>query len=113
MTKEYFFAAEGCYITELSNSPDDPAVSIAQARVEAGVTTAWHCLKNTVERYVISSGEGLVEIGYDAPRKVTQGDVVVIAPMERQRITNTGNSDLIFLAICTPRFLPENYLNAT
>lgn len=109
MSTEYFFAAEGCYISELSNTTDDPAVSIAQARVEPGITTAWHQLKNTIERYVILSGTGLAEIGDAAPRSVNAGDVVHIAAMQRQRITNVGNDDLIFLAICTPRFLPENY----
>jgi mannose-6-phosphate isomerase-like protein (cupin superfamily) len=109
MSTEYFFAAEGCYIRELSNSADDPAVSIAQARVEPGITTSWHQLKNTIERYVILSGTGLAEIGDAAPRTVNAGDVVHIAAMQRQRITNIGDDDLIFLAICTPRFLPENY----
>ena len=26
-----------------------------------------------------------------------------------QRITNTGEDDLIFLAICSPRFVPDAY----
>jgi len=109
MPQEYFFEAEGCYITELSNTPDDPSVSIAQARVSSGVTTAWHRLKNTTERYVIIAGSGLVEIDDDAPRAVQTGDVVLIAPMKKQRITNIGQQDLVFMAICTPRFVPENY----
>ena len=109
MTKEYFFAEEGCHITELSNTPDDPIVSIAQARVEPGITTAWHRLRATTERYVIVSGAGLVEVANQKPRNVGKGDVVLIQPMERQRISNTGSEDLIFMAICTPRFLPENY----
>ena len=37
-SNEYFFV-EGCYINELANSAQDPAVSIARARVERGVTT--------------------------------------------------------------------------
>jgi oxalate decarboxylase/phosphoglucose isomerase-like protein (cupin superfamily) len=37
------------------------------------------------------------------------GDVVLIPPMCRQRITNTGSEDLIFLAICTPRFSNDVY----
>ncbi|MBB3167383.1 cupin domain-containing protein [Simiduia aestuariiviva] len=109
---EYFFGTEGCYITELSNTAADPEVSIAQARVAPGVTTAWHKLKDTTERYLITSGEGRVEVGNDAPRAVTIGDVVLIAPMERQRITNTGTVDLVFLAICSPRFDMDNYLSA-
>jgi hypothetical protein len=30
--------SEGCYISEWSNTPEDPAVSIARARVPPGVT---------------------------------------------------------------------------
>ena len=106
---EYFFESEGCYITELSNSEVDPDLSIAQARVKPGVTTSWHQLKNTTERYCILSGVGIVEVGDAAQREVCSGDVVLIPPMQRQRITNIGKVDLIFLAICTPRFAEHNY----
>jgi oxalate decarboxylase/phosphoglucose isomerase-like protein (cupin superfamily) len=40
---------------------------------------------------------------------VAPGDVVLIPPGCRQRISNVGNEDLIFLAICTPRFRDEAY----
>jgi len=107
--EEYLFAAEGCYITELSNTPEDPAVSIARARVEPGVTTAWHRLKDVTERYCILYGTGAAEIGDNPPKDVGPGDVVVIPPMQQQRITNTGKEDLIFLAICNPRFTEACY----
>ena len=106
-----FPAAERCHITELSNSGDDPEVSIARARVEPGVTTRWHRLRETAERYCILSGTGLVEIGVLAPQEVGAGDVVLIPPLCRQRITNTGTVDLVFLAICTPRFTDGAYEN--
>lgn len=105
---EYFFR-EGCFITELSNSPHDPALSIARARVEPGCVTRWHRLCNTAERYVIISGSGIVEIGDQPPCAVTAGDVLIIPALCPQRIRNNGDSDLIFIAICTPRFVPENY----
>jgi mannose-6-phosphate isomerase-like protein (cupin superfamily) len=107
--KEEFYTPEKCYITELSNTPDDPDVSIARARVESGVTTRWHRLKGTYERYFIISGIGLVEIGEQPPQEVTTGDIVLIPPMCRQRITNIGADDLIFLAICSPRFTEDVY----
>jgi len=107
--KEEFYTPEKCYITELSNTPDDPDVSIARARVELGVTTRWHRLKGTFERYFIISGRGIVEIGKLPPQEVTAGDVVLIPPMCRQRITNTGAEDLVFLAICSPRFSQDVY----
>jgi len=105
---EYYFR-EGCFITELSNDADDPSVSIARARVEPGKTTRWHHLIDTVERYVILSGEGLAEIGDEPPRAVGAGDVIIIPALCRQRISNIGNDNLIFLAICSPRFFSENY----
>ena len=107
--KKEFYTAEQCFIAELSNTPDDPDVSIAQARVEPGVTTRWHCLKGITERYYIVSGKGLAEIGDLPPQEVGAGDIVFIPPMCRQRITNTGSEDLIFLAICTPRFVQDAY----
>ena len=107
--KEEFYTLEKCYVTELSNTPEDPDVSIARARVEPGATTSWHRLKGTTERYFIISGKGLVEIGKLPPQEVIAGDVVLIPPMCPQRITNIGSEDLIFLAICSPRFSQEFY----
>lgn len=107
--KNEFYTDERCYVTELSNTPDDPDVSIARARVEPGVTTRWHRLKETAERYFIISGRGLAEIGHLPPQELVAGDIVLIPPMCRQRITNTGKEDLIFLAICSPRFMPDIY----
>lgn len=107
--KTEFYIAEKCYITELSNTPDDPDVSIARARVESGVTTRRHRLKGITERYYIVSGKGLAEIGDLTPREVNPGDVVLIPPMCPQRITNIGKDDLIFLAICTPRYTRDAY----
>lgn len=104
-----FFIPEGCYIIEMSTAPDDPEMSIARARVEPGVTTEWHRLIGTTERYVITAGQGRVEVGDLPPTDVKPGDVVVIPPMTRQRITNTGATELLFLAICTPPFKDEVY----
>lgn len=104
-----FFIAERCHVNELSNVEDDPAASIARARVAPGVTTHWHRLHATTERYVIIQGSGSVEVGHLPAQPVLPGDVVLIPPLCRQRITNTGANDLVFLAICTPRYRPEAY----
>ena len=101
--------AEGAYILELCNAPDDPAASIARARVLPGVTTRWHRLRGMVERYVILEGKGRMEVGDLPPREVEAGDVVLIPPSCRQRIANVGERDLIFLAICTPGFAGGAY----
>jgi mannose-6-phosphate isomerase-like protein (cupin superfamily) len=104
-----FFTPELCYIIEVSNSIDDEAASIARARVAPGVTTRWHRVKDTAERYVILQGRGRVEVGDLPPQEVGPGDVVLIPPSVRQRIANVGDVDLILLAICTPRFRDAAY----
>ena len=108
LSKE-FYTSEKCYITELSNAPDDPDASIARARVAPGVSTRWHRLVGTVERYYILKGRGRVEVGQLPPQEVNAGDIVLIPPLCRQRITNIGSEDLIFIAICTPRYSNEMY----
>lgn len=105
---EYFFP-EGCHILESWNDAGDPQVSIARARVTPGTGTRWHALAGLAERYLIVAGSGRVEVGTHPPEAVRAGDVVLIPPGERQRITNTGDDDLVFYAICTPRFTPERY----
>ena len=106
--EEYWFH-EGCHILEIANHPNDPDVSIARARVEPGQRTAWHQLNSVTERYLIAEGNGIVEIGDKSPTSVGEGDVVIIPPGIRQRIRNPGNSDLVFYAICSPRFTPDCY----
>ena len=108
--EEYYFD-EGCFILELSNSPADSCVSIARARVKAGITTKLHRLKGVVERYVILAGTGKVDVAGLEPQQVSTGDVVIIPSLCSQRITNIGTEDLVFLAICTPRFTKEVYEN--
>jgi|SRR5687767_5729578 mannose-6-phosphate isomerase-like protein (cupin superfamily) len=107
-TAEYY-TPERCHILELSNVPDDPDVSIARARVTPGVTTRWHRLADTIERYVMLEGTGRIEIGELPPRVVGPGDTVLIPPGCRQRIANIGTGDLVFLAICSPRFQTDAY----
>ena len=103
------FFAEGCFITEWWNSTADTELSVARARVEPGVTTRWHRLRGVTERYLILEGRGRVEVGDLSPEQVGPGAVVLIPPGIRQRITNTGEGDLLLLAVCTPRFIRTVY----
>jgi mannose-6-phosphate isomerase-like protein (cupin superfamily) len=107
-TAEYFFD-EGCHITEWLNRDDDPALSIARARVEPGGTTRWHRLAGITERYLILSGRGRVEIEGLAPTEIDSDAVVTIPPGAAQRISCLGDVDLVFLALCTPRFALAAY----
>ncbi|WP_020158908.1 cupin domain-containing protein [Methylobacter marinus] len=106
-----FYTDEKCFIVEMLNTPDDEACSIARARVEPGITTCLHAVLGTVERYVILEGEGEVEIDGAPCVPVGPADVVSIPAGRSQRIKNTGTTSLVFLAICTPRFRPESYVD--
>ena len=97
-----FFTDERCFILEVLNSSESENVSVARARVEPGVTTALHELEAD-EIYYILEGTGKAEPA------VEPGDLVLIKRGETQRISNTSESDLVFLCICQPRFTPERY----
>ena len=88
-----------------------PACPLPELGLKAGVTTKLHRLKGVVERYVILAGTGKVDVAGLEPQQVSAGDVVIIPSLCPQRITNTGAEDLVFLAICTPRFTEEIYEN--
>jgi mannose-6-phosphate isomerase-like protein (cupin superfamily) len=103
-----FETAERCRITELLNHPACPEVSLALARVAPRVTTRLHRLEGIVERYVILRGEGRVEVDGTA-WPVAPGDRVLIAAGLAQRVANTGEGELAFHCICTPRFDPARY----
>jgi mannose-6-phosphate isomerase-like protein (cupin superfamily) len=104
-----FLTPERCYISELFNRTDAPAVSLALARVEPGVTTQLHALHDTHEHYFIVEGSARIEVGTNTPSLVKRFDVVAISPGTPQRITNIGKTDLLFLCVCSPRFEPSVY----
>ena len=105
-----FPTGERCAITELLNDPACPGVSLALARVPPGTTTRLHALRGIEERYVVIRGEGRVEVG-GVVAAVRAGDRVLIPAGVPQRIANTGAEDLAFHCVCTPRFVPEAYLD--
>jgi mannose-6-phosphate isomerase-like protein (cupin superfamily) len=105
-----FYIEERCFIIE-SSHPSDKSMSIAIARVEPGVTTAFHYLDGIDERYLMISGKGLMEVGDLKPNEIRSGDIVYIPAGTRQRITNTGSDDLLFYCICTPPFDERRYHN--
>lgn len=106
--REEVWTVERCYITELLNTTSQPEVSVARTRVEPGVTTQLHQL-SVHEWYVIESGSGLMRVGDDAPFSVGPGSTVSIPKHAAQQISNSGDEDLYFLCICTPKFSQECY----
>lgn len=107
-SSEEVWMIERCFIRERMNDAAVPEVSLADSRVEAGVTTQLHAL-DVKEWYVIRDGSGLMEVGGEEAFEVGPGDCVVIPAGVSQRITNTGSSDLKLQCVCMPRFTPECY----
>lgn len=104
-----YWMGERIYVREVMNAPDEPELSVAICRVPSGITTQLHSL-SILEWYIIESGGGLIEIdGQSTLMRI--GDCVRIEPGQSQRITNTGEADLIFKSICRPRFTHECYKN--
>lgn len=104
-----FPTRERCHVTELLNRAEVPDLSVARCRVEPGVTTELHSLTATAEIYVVTEGSGEMDIGGGDWRAVGPMDCIEIAAGAAQRIRNTGSGDLVFLALCRPRFVPGCY----
>ena len=103
-----YLTPERCYIAENFSDKD---VSIAIATVKPRVTTKAHHLKGIQEIYIITAGEGKVTFSNSEPRLVNTGDVIVIPAGASQKITNTGQTDLVFYCVCTPRFTEACYFD--
>lgn len=103
-----FPTRERIFIVERLNDPAVPGLSLAQARVEPGVTTELHRL-TVDEWYVIQHGSGLMEVGGSNSFEVGPGDTVIIPAGSSQRIRNTGDCDLRLQCVCVPRFTPDCY----
>ena len=106
--RDEFWIRERCFIRELANTPDVTGFSLAETRVEPGVTTELHRL-SVAEWYILASGTGLVEIDGNEAVEVGAGDIVEIPAGVSQRITNNGTDDLLFYCVCLPRFTPDSY----
>ena len=103
-----FWTRERCFIREIVNSPDIQDFSLAETRVEPGVTTELHKL-SVNEWYIILAGGGRMEVGDRPAYAVAEGDVVAIPAEASQRIHNSGDTDLLFQCVCLPRFTPDCY----
>jgi mannose-6-phosphate isomerase-like protein (cupin superfamily) len=104
-----FTANDGCQIREWLHPKNDPVTlpySIAEARVEIGKSSYKHQLKQT-EIYIIQQGQGDMYID-EVKREVCEGDIVHIPAESTQWIKNTGQLELIFLAIVSPPWREED-----
>ena len=103
-----FWIRERCFIREIANTPEIGDFSLAETRVEPGIRTELHSCA-VKEWYVLTQGNGDMEVDGGEPTSVSPGDVVEIPAGVSQRITNTGDDDLLFFCVCLPRFTPDCY----
>jgi len=61
-TTDEFWTRERCFIREIVNTQDIQDFSLAETRVQPGVTTELHKL-SVNEWYIILAGEGQMEVG--------------------------------------------------
>ena len=107
---EEFWTSERCYIRERINIESIPDFSLADSRVEPGIVTELHSL-SVKEWYFITQGTGLMEVGGGPQLDVGPGDTVEIPAGVSQRITNTGETDLLLQCVCVPRFTSDCYVS--
>ncbi|MCC2667789.1 MAG: Cupin 2 conserved barrel domain protein [Armatimonadetes bacterium] len=81
--------------------------SLAHAVIPAGARSIRHHLVGSSEVYYILSGRGLMHID-DETREVGPGDALLIPPAAIQYLENTGDQDLVFLAIVEPAWQAAN-----
>jgi len=105
-----FWTSERCYIYELMNEESIEDISLAVARVETGVTTQLHSLKNIKEILIFRKGTGIVEIN-GIGQRVKPNDTIIVPANTSQRVTNDGQVDLEFYCLCRPRFQIASYQN--
>lgn len=104
-----FLAGDGTVLRELFNPLTDGLnlrYSFAHARLAPGLTSLLHRL-STSEVYYILEGEGLMEIDGET-RRVTPGQAVYIPPGAAQRITSTGDTELVFVCMVDPAWRVED-----
>lgn len=107
-SKPEVWTSERCFISEIVNDDAWPAFSLARCRVEPEVTTELHAL-SVLEFYVVEQGRGRMRVGDDPPFNIGPGDTVMIPRDTAQSVANTGDTDLVFLCLCTPRFSLDCY----
>jgi cytosine deaminase len=101
----YARAKDRSVLCELLHPAHEPECtnrySLAHAVVPHGEATLPHRLKTSSETYYILAGEGEMHIGDEAAR-VREGQAVYIPAGATQWIENTGEGDLVILAIVDP-----------
>lgn len=109
-SSEFYSDNERCHITELYNLHKDENLSIAKARVEKGVSTAFHSLKDVDEKYVILLGQGIVEVGELPPTEVLHLEMLYVSLPEQNKELQTLAIQILFFSVSAPQGLKRSYM---
>jgi mannose-6-phosphate isomerase-like protein (cupin superfamily) len=80
--------------------------SLAHAVIRPGQRSIRHHLDGRTEVYYLISGQGRMHID-DEASEVREGDALLIPSGAVQFLENTGDRDLVFLAIVEPAWQPD------
>jgi predicted cupin superfamily sugar epimerase/mannose-6-phosphate isomerase-like protein (cupin superfamily) len=83
--------------------------SVAHFALAPGKTTGLSYMKTGEEYFLVVSGRGTVVVG-DVTSPVQAGSIVFLAPGVHHSITAAADSDLVFYAVSTPAFSPDDYV---
>ena len=102
---EPFLTRDGSIIRELLGPATVPAEhqSLAEATLPAGRSTERHYHRIAEEIYLITAGEGRMELNGDVAA-VRPGDAILIPPGAWHQITAVGEDDLRLLCCCAPPY---------
>lgn len=81
--------------------------SVAQVLLPPGKASRRHYHPVAEESYYILAGQARLELGEEVVQ-LGPGDAVAIPAGTAHQIDNAGETDLIFLAVCVPAWVPDN-----
>lgn len=106
---EAYRTKDGSLVREIVHPDRLPArnLSLAEARLEAGGSTALHYHERSEEVYYVLAGRGILMVAGDEA-EISPGQAALIPPRARHRVANTGDEDLVFLCLSSPAYKHED-----
>jgi len=86
---------------------DDVNHSLARIVIPKGKSSNLHYHKVTEETYFILKGEAEMKVN-GKEFKLIPGQACYLAPGEIHQVYNKSDADLVFLAFCSPAWVPED-----
>lgn len=81
--------------------------SIAIVTIPPGKSSVLHLHPEAEESYFVTAGRAEIRVGEET-FALREGSAALIPPKAPHKITNSGNNDLVFVAVCVPAWEPTN-----